>query len=385
MKNHFYLQFIKRYSQLKSGEFHGTKISDMRKKIIILFFTGLSVLSKGQVTVSVQLPPAGQIQKDQLWNLVLVNNSNEILDATLLLNLQDAMTGQTVLSAVTGSILLQKGVKVLSMQDIQPVQYNFIGTDFMGNYLPMGSYIACYRLNKYTHEGGRPLADECVRVNISPLSPPLLITPADKSLSESVYPQFTWVPPAPLDMFSNLNYDLSVTEVLEGQSPMESMLYNNPVYVKSNLKTSFENFPASYARLDTGKLYAWQVTAKNGMSYSAKTEVWTFRIKQTEGPKEKPVNTSYILVSRNKEITGINYIEESNLYIKYYSFDAEHLTTIRFLNTEGMLLQEVKQKIIYGDNFFNLKLERSFQQGKQYIIEIIDQQNISHTALFGIK
>lgn len=358
----------------------------MVKKIIGLLAFSAPWLLPAQITISVQLPPAGMIQKEQLWNLVLVNNGNAAIEATILLNLQDAVTGQPVLSAGSRTILLNKGVKMLTIADVQPVQYNYGGAIISGNYLPLGSYIACYTIASNTGaERPQTLADECVRVNINPLSPPLLITPADKSVSATPYPQFAWLPPAPIDMFSNLNYDLSVAEVLEGQSPAEAMLYNNPVYVNNNLKASFENYPSSYTRLDTGKLYVWQVTARNDMSYSATTQVWTFSIQPIENPQEKPVSIAYILVSRTKEAGGINYIEGNNLSIKYYSFDSEHQTTIKLLDTQGRLLQTIEQKIMYGDNFFNLTLNGSFQPGNQYLIEITDQKNMAHTGLFSIK
>ena len=181
----------------------------------------IPLLVEGQVTVSVQLPPAGMIQKDQLWNLVLVNNGNETLEISVSLNLQDAVTGQTVLSAGSRSFTIGKGVKMLNPLDVQPVQYNYLAAEFTSNYIPLGSYVACYRILKNIVEGAKPIADECVRLNINPLSPPLLNTPFDKSVVQTVYPQFSWLPPSPAEMFSNLNYDIAVTEVLQGQSPAD--------------------------------------------------------------------------------------------------------------------------------------------------------------------
>ena len=251
----------------------------MVKKIILLGLGFLPLLVNAQLTLNAQLPPAGFIQKDQLWNLIIVNNKDDIFDVSILLNLQDAATGQVVLSATTGNILIGKAVKVITSKDLQPVLYNYNVADMSGNYLPMGAYIACYQAISNTSKDG-PLAQECIHFNIDPLSPPLLNTPADKSEIVSPYPQFSWMPPTPFDMFSSLSYDLLITEVLEGQSATEAIQYNTPIYSKGNISQPYESYASSYTKLETGKVYAWQVVAKNGLSYTSKTEVWTFTIKK---------------------------------------------------------------------------------------------------------
>ncbi|HEX7905254.1 MAG TPA: hypothetical protein VF487_15385 [Chitinophagaceae bacterium] len=353
-------------------------------KIISLFIFCVPLFLQAQVTLSVQLPPAGLVQKDQLWNLVLANNSNATQDVTIFLNLQDAVTGQPVLSAGTRNILLGKGIKMLGIRDVQPVQYNYGMSGFNTNYLPLGSYIACYTIARGAGEKVETLTEECVRININPLSPPLLNTPSDKSVLHTVYPQLTWVPPAPLDMFDNLNYDIAVAEILEGQSAKEAILYNTPVYTKGHLKVPYENYPSSYSRLQAGKTYAWQVTARNGLNYAATTDVWTFSIAK-DSAKTEAINDAYVLLRNNSDESGINYIPGNNLKIKYYSFDKEHEIVIRFLNAEGKMVQQKKQKIIYGDNFLHFELNNHFRQGEIYFVEITDQQNKKYKAFFSIK
>ncbi len=356
----------------------------MMKKILIPIIALMPFFPKAQVTVSVQLPSAGMIQKDQLWNLVAVNNTNEILETTVLLTLQDAVTGQTVLSAGSRNFTLGKGIKVITSMDVQPVQYNYLAAEFTSGYIPLGSYIACYRIIKIKGEGTTPLADECVRLNISPLSPPLLSTPADKAELQTIYPQFSWMPPSPSEMFNNLSYDIAVTEVLQGQSASEAILNNMPVYTNGNIKNPFENYPSSFSSLQPGKLYAWQVTARNGLNYSAQTEVWTFTLQTVDSSKVTPINTHYISLE-NGESGGINFISDKNLLIKYYSFYKEHETTAKIFSQEGGLVQEIKQKIVYGDNFLSFKVNRSIREGKIYTLEIIDPQRVKHSVRFSIQ
>src|SRR4051794_36215241 len=97
----------------------------MFKKLFAVCLVYLPMLGKAQVTLNAQLPPAGFVQKEQLWNLIVINNNADILDLSIQLNLQDAITGQVVLTASTGNILAGKGVKNITVREVQPVLYNY--------------------------------------------------------------------------------------------------------------------------------------------------------------------------------------------------------------------------------------------------------------------
>ena len=358
----------------------------MIKKLLLIAMLPVALLTKAQVTVSVQLPPGGMVQKDQLWNIVVVNNSGTIDDAIITLDIQDAVTGQTVLSAAGRNFMLGKGIKVMSIKDVQPLQYNYLAAELTGIYIPLGSYVACYRVFKNDAKGSQPLGDECVRVNINPLSPPLLNTPAHLSVLETPYPQFSWLPPAPIDMYNSLNYELLITEVIPGQSAAEAIIYNTPVYSNHNLRNAFENYPSSFSRLKDGQQYAWQVTARNGLNYAAQTEVWSFSIKSPDSIKANPSSGSYIVLKKSTEPSGISYINAADeLQVKYYSFDKDHETSIRLFSADGKQIKEVKRKISYGTNFLSFKLNNEFKNETVYMIELTDQHDNVYSARFSIK
>lgn len=356
----------------------------MMKRIFVIITLIAPFLLAGQVTVSVQLPQGGMIQKDQLWNLVLVNNRSSSVEAVVSLSLQDAKTGQTILSAASRSFTLGKGVKMIIPADVQPIQYNYLAAEFTSNYIPLGSYIACYRILESKGESTAPVADECVRLNINPLSPPLLNTPADKSVQPAGYPQFSWIPPSPAEMFGNLNYELVVTEVLPGQSPSEAVFNNVPAYANANIRNPFENYPSSFSSLQAGKVYAWQVTAKNGLNYSAQTEIWTFTLSSADSSRVIPVSAAYISLNGGGN-GGVNFIRDKNLFVSYYSFFREHETTVRILSPNGKTVQEIKQKVNYGDNFLLFRLNRAIGENKVYTLEITDPQKAKRRVQFSIK
>lgn len=355
----------------------------MQRKIILLLLNIWPVLLSAQVTISVQLPPAGIVGKDHLWNLILVNNKDGIIDVSIKMKLQEITSGQVLLSANTGTLVLGKGVKIITARDIQPIAYNYNTSGFSGNYLPIGSYIICYQVYQRVHEGDQPLGDECIKVTIDPLSPPLLNSPADKSEIQTPYPQLTWIPPTPFDMFNNLTYDVLIAEILSGQTAAEAIQYNSPVYSKSNIIQPYDNYPTSFTKLDTGKNYAWQVTARNGSSYAVKTEIWIFKIKPDGRPTIIPENESYILLG--DDMTGAYMVKKDVLHFRYFSSDNEHIGKIIFSDSKGKSITVIDQKIVQGDNYFDLDVRQICKPGKLYKVAIADMAGKSHSLTFSIN
>jgi hypothetical protein len=343
----------------------------------------IPLLLHAQVIINPQLPPAGMMQKEQLWNLTIINNKDNVFYATVKLTLQDAHTGQVMMSASTSAIILNKGVMMLSNTDVQPVSYDYNSGGFANNFLPLGNYIACYEIYYPSGEAQVLLSSECIRLNIDPLSPPLLNIPVDKSKIQTPYPLFNWMPPTPVDMFSDLNYDIIVTEVLGGQSPAEAIEYNTPVYTNTNLTQPNQSYPASFSKLDTGKIYAWQVIAKNGFSYLVKTEVWTFSVYGDSLPAITPPNDFYLLLE--DDLKGTYFISKSLLHIKYASFDKEHTAPVIFSDQNGVKVYTVDKPIVQGDNYFDINLKNNFQKGIIYSVSITDMAGKSQSLLFSIK
>jgi len=358
------------------------------QKIIFAILVGLlPVLVKAQVSVNVQLPAAGFVQKEQLWNLVLVNNNTDAADLSIRLNVQDAHSGQVLLSATTGSFLVSKGVKLLKTEDVQPVAYSYAAPDFSGTYLPMGAYIACYQVINNASRKDAPVAQECTRINIDPLSPPQLTSPLNKSELTNPYPQFTWMPPTPLDMFNNLTYDLLITEVLQGQSATQAIQYNTPVYTKSNLSQSYENYATGFTKLDTGKLYAWQVVARNGLNYAAKTEVWTFKIAPPSWVKQLIEQTPFIKMKQDNPERGI--APNGILKLSYMNETGDTLVKVRITDPSASQQQETvfDIKVSSGENLVQHDLQKMLhpQEGKTYEACIINSRNEKWKIFFEVK
>jgi hypothetical protein len=149
--------------------------------------------------------------------------------------------------------------------------------------LPEGENTACVAV---TDAGGFVLAEDCQTFTIVYPDPPSLIGPLDGEALVSATPTFQWTPLQVPPAFQ-LTYDVRVSEVLEGQTPLQALVANIPVFETTTFGTNFE-YPIGAPPLESGKLYAWRVQAldQNGYAASAndgRSDVWTFRYDSTGG------------------------------------------------------------------------------------------------------
>ncbi len=256
----------------------------MRKILITGFITLLSALPVvAQVYIQTTLPTVGLVQKTQLWNLVLINGSPAPMEGKISLALRNRSNGSELLAATTSRFTLNKGSMPVNVNNLNPIQYNYIGmmadASFNG-LLPVGAYTACYSFSRINGEKMELLTEECVAFDVEPLSPPMLLFPADSAELEVQPAQFTWTPPAPAAMMGRLQYDIQIAEILPGQKPAEAIQQNTGFYNRSGVAANLLTYPASLPAFETGKWYCWQVTARDEKNYAGKTETWVFRVHQ---------------------------------------------------------------------------------------------------------
>ncbi len=252
--------------------------------MIKLFFSLLLCILAGataeaQVVLQPPALPGGLVQKNQLWNVLIINSSNNnYTECRVNLLLRDRLTGQEVFSASSAQFTIAPGAKQLGTSLLNPIQYNYlsssVGSDLQA-FIPAGIYTACYSLSG-TFNKTVDLAEECIQIEATPLSPPMLIFPADSAVLETAPNQFSWTPPTPPAMFDRLQYDVLITEIREGQKPAEALQQNLPFYNQGNVASTVLNYPASAIALEKGKWYAWQVVARDDRAYAGKSEVWVF-------------------------------------------------------------------------------------------------------------
>jgi len=358
----------------------------MRKLLSTIGFMALLMqMSYAQVHIQPTMPTVGLVQKNQLWNLVLVNGTGTAMNGRLDIVLRDRQDGRELLTATTRSFSLPKGSLSVNVNTLNPIQYNYIGMEpdrTLNNLLPAGAYVACYSFTRFIGDKVEEASEECVSFDTEPLSPPMLLFPADSSVLDAIPTQFTWTPPAPATMFSRLHYEMIITEIKPGQKAAEALQDNMSFYNTEELANNFMTYPASLPSFEKEKWYAWQVTARNGKSYAAKTETWVFKVKQPEQPVVTPETSAYLLMQ--DDVTGAYTISTDRVKIKYFSPDPEHETDVVFTDEKGNTIKQVKQKIRQGDNYLDFGLNKNFRQGVLYKVIITDQMNKSHALTFSI-
>jgi len=356
----------------------------MKQKLLLILVLLAGWRLQAQVVVTLQLPPLGLTIKPQLWNMSFINTSGASMAVAIQMVMTDAGTGQTVLTATTPSVILPAGTKVINASMVSPVTYTAgAGYNIDANpngFLPVGVYNICYTVTRWTNDVSDQVADECVTAEVEPISPPQLIQPGDSDRVIVRRPFFTWLPPTPYNSFSNLLYDLLLVEVQPTQSGADAIQQNVPVYLQSNLSFTSLQYPLSMPELDTGKMYAWRVTAKNNLSPIANSEVWSFKIQQpvsdtvhasSKGlyvPLRREQDASYAISGSTLRFLYLNELNSSSVQIK--------ITDISKSTQQEVLLDSSALAIKYGANYMDLDLGNSGLGDKHmYLLTLVNDRN----------
>lgn len=345
---------------------------------------------RAQLGITVQVPPVGVIQKTQLWNLLLVNAGDVAYDVEVNITVSAAPDNNPVMTGAGKMVHAPKGTTQLRYADFEPVSYRYLSPAFNNDlrpdgFIPVGSYTVCYTVGRWKGDAWEPLTEDCIHLEVQPLSPPVLNTPADKDSIMVLYPQFTWLPPAPLSLFSALTYDLVVAPVLAGQSPEQAIQQNMPVYTEGNLSNVMSVYPASAHALDTSRWYAWAVIARNNRQVISQSEVWTFWVKGGQKTEAELESASLVVLKKEEEAIGVTALPGEKIGIHYYSFDTAYKATLQFVGADGKVIQEVEQQVSYGDNAWRLPLNKTFRANTVYRLQLTTPTRQRYTAAFYIQ
>ncbi len=350
----------------------------------IILFVGQCLSSKAQVTISLQVPPSGAIQKAQLWNFMLVSSNPAPLTVAVKLSLISTTDNLPVLTGYSKNLLLTPGAKQVGFQSLSPIYYSLVSPLFNGNtdpngYLPVGNFMACYTVFKVDGDLSNELVTECSGVGVTPLSPPFLSYPPDNDTLNSLYPQFTWIPPAPINMFTNLSYDLLLAEVQLGQTPTDALEQNLPVYSTTNVRVTTLPYPSSRTGLIPNKKYVWKIVARNNGQIAGQSEVWSFHTKGILPPiAVQASNPGFIKLAKNDEVAQsicngvlkIEYLNEANDEQAYFSISS---LSKSFMDTVATGNLELKN----GQNFIDIDLTKynKLNYSDTYLFQLFNTRN----------
>jgi hypothetical protein len=345
----------------------------------MIAFGMLAKLSFCQVTLNLQLPATGLLVKPQLWNMSIVNSTGTARTARVQMTIADVNNSQVLLSGTSRFFQLQNGLGQYGYTDFYPVQYTLSAANSgmdrnPDGLLPPGLYQVCYLVSWQNEDGLDKAAEECETIEIEPLSPPQLVYPSDSERVQLERPVFTWTPPLP-NAYQQLLYDWEVFEVFPGQLASDAVLHNLPVARQINISNTQQAYPAAAAPLDTAKLYAWHVIARNNAVPIASSEVWTFRFsKESNSTSTKKITREYILlsdqinpsVSISGDLLHFVFLNNQNLNsLKVQIFDLADQKHKPLINSEVVLPVQT------GDNYLQIDIPSiaRLKNGSFYLLQ----------------
>lgn len=365
----------------------------MRKRSMCLFVALVTgIFLKAQVHIQSTIPTVGLVQANQLWNLILVNGSTASIEGRIGLVLRDRQSGVELMTATTNHITLPKGASSVSAAALNPIQYNYLVMDpnrSLGTLLPVGAYLACYSFSSIVGEHSESLAEECIPFDIEPLSPPHLIFPNDSMELDMAPAQFSWTPPTPHAMFNRLQYELLITEVLEGQQAAEALQSNPSFYNTSGLTTNFQQYSPTLPAFKKEIWYAWNVIARDGANYAGKSEVYVFRVLNVQGINPIVEMTPFVKLKTQNPDKSI--APDGYLKLAYQNEINDSLVTIEIIdlsNQEQKQSREFSVSLKPGENYiqYNLrKLLGRHAEGTVYLAVLTNSRGEKWFMRFEIK
>jgi hypothetical protein len=351
----------------------------MKKHIFsIILSTLLSLMGSAQISLQATIPAVGLFQKNQLWNVIVINSSVSSYECKLKLLIKDRNTGQDVLTASSGQFVIDKGAKQLNINALGPVVYNYIspGMDTkLQELMPAGSYMACYTLSLLS--GKSDLADDCIQFDVEPLTLPMLTFPSDSSQLQVAPSQFTWTPPAPAGMFNRLHYQILVTPINPGQKAEEAIQQNLPFYSNENVMMNMFNYPVTAETFEKNKWYAWQVTARDDNNYAGKSETWTFIINNTPPVPAIVEQAPFLKMTKSNPQKGI--APNGVLKLSYVNETSDTTARIKIIDVRRQhnTSTEITIPLKPGENLiqYNLSKKLNLKEGNVYEAQLVNSRN----------
>jgi hypothetical protein len=244
-------------------------------------------------------------------------------------------------------------------------------------FLPVGIFNICYTLYWQNNDGLETVAEQCETLEVEPLSPPQLILPENEDKIEQEYPFFTWTAPMSTTLMSGLRYDWKMVEVLPTQSASDAIQFNVPVWIQRSLPTNSFQYPLSLPKLDSSKLYAWQVTALNNLMPVSHSEIWLFKIsKSTEAIPGRRKGTYAEL---KKNMGGQAVLLDGDIQFIYTNDQNNSNASILLFEVnkgkrQALLSSPIQLPLIQGTNYLRIPISsiKGIRKKQDYILELDD-------------
>lgn len=353
--------------------------------LALLWTLGLA----GQVTILPQFTGGTLIHIDQMYQVLLLNNSPQPQSGQLTLALKTS-TGAEVLTATSFLTTLPSGSPLRGRSLSWNNGFRYASNDFARaiqatGKLPFGEFVLCYYFNA---SNGTELGSYCSEFQVKIGGLPALTYPADQSRIITPNPVLQWRPPLSLSGTA-VEYDLLLVAMEEGQSAVEAIARNTPLVIRKRLTSNQLTYPLGAPQLTEGVHYAWQVTAHFGTTEIGATDIWTF----TLGPPNIPAkvasnndNLTYPLTS--DRILGAWYLAEERVCFAFQNRQGMRRLSYRIYpasNPQAALESIPEIPLVPGWNKISIAGEdlKELVADEMYILEI--ENSMQHKQYLKFK
>lgn len=339
----------------------------------------LSTESSSQVLIQPTFQQTEVFSIDQLLQVSLVNSSSQAVEGALDISIESG--GQMVFRLA--SPVMRLGVGEMRLAD--EINWNSrlqYGQNDLASFLRQtgkvygNNLVFCYHFIE--NNTTKVLGSSCQEKTLLRFDPPELIFPEDRAKVQSLSPLLTWKPVNVLS-FSPISYQLVLTELKKGQSPVEAIRTNFSLINERNLYQPFLPYPSNAQLLEEDKEYAWQVIAYLEGVEIGKTEAWRFSFKPNQKNIEEIPEEGYRFVKRKSD--GSYYLANKVLHFAYDNRDNEENLTYQIYPMAKDNLKAMKRvpsiTLKPGVNNIDLDLSevRGMKDSEEYLMTIQTAKN----------
>jgi hypothetical protein len=358
--------------------------------LLVLSILFNSPICKSQITMNLMPPPPYGVSLKNLLDPVIVNNQKSGYRVYLIGTIND-VNGKELANFRTNFFNIGTGITNVNYEQVGLMNQNFLDYEFQSSYertryFPIGEFNLCVHLIQY--ESDKVLAQSCVPTRVLPLQPPRLVFPMDSAKIKIPDPIFSWLPVIGGGSSQEaIKYELTVKEILQGQSAAEAITSNPELLVANNIPNTFYPYPStSLNTLNYGQDYVWQVKAYAGDYFIGQSEIWVFKLVM-DSIKIKKTDSSYSVPALFLD-GGIHYAIGS-LRFKY---DGEYTSRQLSFKIYDDKLNEINirhQKLWqnYGDNRYSIDLTevKGIKNNNYYLLVITNEKGLRYFLRFEYK
>ena len=298
---------------------------------------------RAQVTFSFNQPPADHLYIESMWNIIITNSTSQVKEVYLLGQFTD---GDKIAEGTSASFEVGAFYSgPVTSFELMPVDVKYYGDNYYKDYIemtgefPNGNYTICVSVLESGTD--QLLYEQCFDHQVFISTDPYLISPVDGARTLDIYPVFTWSMPSP-GRTDAVSYSAKIVQLYDSQQLYEAIESNPAWFEEKDIYTTSFQYPINARELESGAMYAWQVTSYVNGQQTGSSEVMSFRCDRDLPPPE--YDTHYI--RKADSISGVGGEYHYTLVIRNVSSFPVGVTITSISKTDPPTQAIVKQDVV---------------------------------------